>query len=284
MTTPALLHAGYALAHARDFARYGSKPTREPTRAPTLLEAMNAALRPWEAALAYPPNQVFAGNMTPEALAERPRPWGAHPLADAHPIGPFGRIVNQAAFYGLMKLSDDYRLARAQRGTGSGCTRGCRGAGQRCWRASGQHRGRLRRTISAHRRERKWPAAFPRRSVGGIHAHRALAIPLPGRRGLVGEPGLQGNRRVGAFRGAVARAYPGRANRLSHQLRRTSTDWPRRKGRKKWSSCSVNQTQTALRYWQKRLPRAIRPGLAPWRESRWDSPYFTFSTRESRRR
>ena len=110
MTTPALLHASYALAHAPDLIRYGSKPTRELERDPSLLGQMMASLRSWSAALAYPPNQTFIGNLSPESLAERPRPWSEHPIAGAQPIGPLGRIVNQIALYGLIKLSDDFDL------------------------------------------------------------------------------------------------------------------------------------------------------------------------------
>lgn len=110
MPRPALLHASFALAHAPDLVRYGSKPTRELPRDPSLLHRMTVALRPWSAALAYPPNQVFIGNLAPEALAEIPRPWTAHPLSNAQPVGPLGRMVGQRALYGLMKLSDDFDL------------------------------------------------------------------------------------------------------------------------------------------------------------------------------
>jgi hypothetical protein len=108
--TPALLHASYALAHVPDVVRYGSKPTRELARDPSLLGSLTAALRPWPAALAYPPNQVFIGNLTPERLAEWPRPWTAHPLDAPQAVGAFGRMVDQTAFYGLLKLSDDFDL------------------------------------------------------------------------------------------------------------------------------------------------------------------------------
>jgi betaine reductase len=98
------------LAHAPDLIRYGSKPTRELKRDPSLHAQMAAAFRPWLAALAYPPNQVFVGNLTPEVLSEIPQPWFEHPIAGAQPVGPLGRIVNQMALYGLMKLSDDFNL------------------------------------------------------------------------------------------------------------------------------------------------------------------------------
>jgi betaine reductase len=110
MIKPALLQASYAIAHAPDFVRYGSKPAREIARDPSLLQKMTGALRSWEAALEYPPHQTFIGNMSPEALAAHPSPWTEHPLANAKPVGSFGRMVNQATLYGLMKLSDDFDL------------------------------------------------------------------------------------------------------------------------------------------------------------------------------
>lgn len=110
MTTPAILHCDYVLAHAPDFVRHGSKPTRELAADPSLLEPMYAALRPYDEVVAYPPNQVFIGNLTPDDLAATERPWYEHLVADASPVGEFGRIIDQAALYGLMKLCDDFDL------------------------------------------------------------------------------------------------------------------------------------------------------------------------------
>jgi len=110
MTDPAILYTSYVLAHAPDFVRYGSKPTREIEADPSLLDQVAGSLRSWEDVLAYPPNQVFIGNLTPDDLAATERPWYEHLVADAKPEGPFGRIVTQAALYGLMKLSDDFDL------------------------------------------------------------------------------------------------------------------------------------------------------------------------------
>lgn len=110
MPIPALLHASYTLAHAPDLIRYGSKPTRELARDASLLGQLTGSLRSWSDALAYPPNQTFIGNLAPEALSAMPRPWTEHPVHGAQPISPFGRMVNQIALYGLMKLSDDFDL------------------------------------------------------------------------------------------------------------------------------------------------------------------------------
>jgi betaine reductase len=110
MADPAILNTSYALAHAPDFVRHGSKPTRELAADPSLLPQVAAALRPWDEVVAYPPNQVFIGNLTPDDLAATPRPWTDHPVANASPQGPFGRIITEETLYGLMMLCDDFEL------------------------------------------------------------------------------------------------------------------------------------------------------------------------------
>ncbi len=110
MPEPAILATRYVLAHAPDFVRYGSKPTREVEADPALLDQLAASLRPWDEVVSYPPNQVFIGNLTPDDLAATERPWYEHRVTDASADGQFGRIVTQAALYGLMKLSDDFDM------------------------------------------------------------------------------------------------------------------------------------------------------------------------------
>lgn len=110
MITPAVLHSAYALAHVPDLVRYGSKPTREIASNPSLVDEIAGSLRSWDEALAYPPNQVFIGNLTPDDLAATARPWYRHPVPDASAKGRFGPMVPQEALYGLMKLSDEFDL------------------------------------------------------------------------------------------------------------------------------------------------------------------------------
>ncbi len=107
---PAILYSSYVLAHAPDFVRYGSKPTRDLAAEPELLEQMAGSLRSWDEVLAYPPNQTFIGNLTPDDLAAIERPWYENLVSDAESEGPFGRMITQAALYGLMKLCDDFDL------------------------------------------------------------------------------------------------------------------------------------------------------------------------------
>lgn len=108
--SPALLHASYCLAHAPDLVQHGSKPSREIERQPNKLADLQAALRSYEQALSYPPNQVFIGRRTPLELSDWETPWTEHPDPRAGENGPFGWMVPQEALYGLMKACDDFEL------------------------------------------------------------------------------------------------------------------------------------------------------------------------------
>ncbi|HEU0167674.1 MAG TPA: DUF5940 domain-containing protein, partial [Chloroflexota bacterium] len=112
MPRAALLNTAYCLFHAPDAVRYGSKPTREIRREPSRLAEITAHLRPFEAALAYPPNQVFVGNLEPDALNDIERPWHQQLLDDANANGRFGRILDQAAFYQQLREADAFELVR----------------------------------------------------------------------------------------------------------------------------------------------------------------------------
>ncbi len=99
------------LAHAPGLVQHGSKPSRELPTAPELLEPqLRAALRQFEAVAGYAPNQVFIGNLPPEALWEQPQPWWAHPLQDAKPAGPYGEILPETELLGLLRVVDDFDL------------------------------------------------------------------------------------------------------------------------------------------------------------------------------
>jgi len=107
---PVIKSAAYCLAHVPDLVRYGSKPRRELARQPELATKLAHRLRSYDEAVRYPANQTFIGNLTPETLAAMPRPW-FRPAADAGATtppaqGPFGEIVDQETFYGLLRRAD----------------------------------------------------------------------------------------------------------------------------------------------------------------------------------
>ena len=103
----AILGASLTLQHVPELVRYGSKPSREPRRIPEIL----GALRSYEDAVAYAPNQACIGNLSPELLREHPRPWWRDAIA-GEAIGAFGEILPQFAFYELMSEVDQFGLVR----------------------------------------------------------------------------------------------------------------------------------------------------------------------------
>jgi hypothetical protein len=105
----AVTHASFVLEHVPDLVRYGSKPSREPAK----YAALAAALRTYEDAVAYAPNQVFVGNLPPDDLWERPRSWWQHPVEGASPRGATGDIMPQSTFYELLVEVDRFDLVRA---------------------------------------------------------------------------------------------------------------------------------------------------------------------------
>lgn len=111
----AILGASLSLQHVPELVRYGSKPSREPGRIPEIL----GALRSYEDAVAYAPNQVCIGNLSPEFLREHPRPWWRDAIA-AEAAGAFGEILPQFAFYELMAEVDQFGLVRLTEDPGPG--------------------------------------------------------------------------------------------------------------------------------------------------------------------
>jgi betaine reductase len=104
----AVVAASLVLEHVPDLVRYGSKPSREPAQ----LDRLRAALRPFEQAVAYPPNQVFIGNLPPEDLWERQREWWRRPVDAATPSGPTGEVIDQGRFLDLLAEIDRFDLVR----------------------------------------------------------------------------------------------------------------------------------------------------------------------------
>ena len=111
----AILGASVTLQHVPELVRYGSKPSRVPRRIPQIL----GALRSYEAAVAYAPNQACIGNLSPELLRDHPRPWWHDGIA-GEAAGPFGEILPQFAFYELMAEVDQFGLVRLKGDPGPG--------------------------------------------------------------------------------------------------------------------------------------------------------------------
>ena len=106
---PVIRSASYCLAHVPDLVRYGSKPRREIAKDPRFDQRLSAALRSLTAAVNYPPNQTFIGNLSVDELARIQRPWYAID-SDAgesdKKTGRFGEIIDEASFYAILKQAD----------------------------------------------------------------------------------------------------------------------------------------------------------------------------------
>ena len=108
---PVVRAARFALAHVPNLVLSGSKPRRElATRGQEYREKVQAALRSFEAAASYPPHQVMLGNLAPEALWDRPRPWHRDPIKGATATGPAGILVDEPTFHSWLVRGDAAKL------------------------------------------------------------------------------------------------------------------------------------------------------------------------------
>ena len=107
---PVIRGVSLCLVHVPDLVRYGSKPTRDIPKNPELQGRLDEHKRTYDEAVRYPPNQVFIGNLRPDALWDSPQPWFDNPVDEAKAEGPHGEIWGEADFYCLMKACDDHDI------------------------------------------------------------------------------------------------------------------------------------------------------------------------------
>jgi glycine/sarcosine/betaine reductase complex component C subunit beta len=105
VTSAVIKNYSYCLAHVPDLVQYGSKPRREIRQNSCIRESIAQALRSYDKALSYPPNQTFIGNISPDDLKSIARPWFKEETVGSSK-GTFGEILDQPSFYGLLKLAD----------------------------------------------------------------------------------------------------------------------------------------------------------------------------------
>jgi len=102
----------YTLVHAPDLVIHsGTTQTTERIVNPNseYLAALPGALRAFDDAVKYPPNQTFVGGKTPEELAAIPMPWYENGV-EAGRFGAFGEIMPQNELYLLMQICDSFDL------------------------------------------------------------------------------------------------------------------------------------------------------------------------------
>ncbi len=119
MDFPVIKKASYILVNTPDMVLHnGTTQTLEKETNPDseYLKVIKDHLRSFEDVVAYAPNQTYIGNMTPEELTQRKRPWHGENIENASRFGKFGEIMPQDEFYGLMKLSDVFDLVILEKG------------------------------------------------------------------------------------------------------------------------------------------------------------------------
>lgn len=119
MTFPVIKGASYILVNTPDMVvNYGTTQTLERETNPDseYLKKLRGHLRTFDDVVSYPVNQVYIGNMTPDQLAELPKPWYTQKYDMASRWGRFGEIMPQDEFYGLMKVCDSFDLVVLEKG------------------------------------------------------------------------------------------------------------------------------------------------------------------------
>ena len=113
---PVVKGVSYFLAHVPSMIRHGSKPSREIEKNPSLLSPILDHLLSFDQAVAYPPTQVFIGNLDPDDLWHIPSPWYQNPTPNASRWGAFGEIMPEEEFYGVIKICDEFGLVLLEEG------------------------------------------------------------------------------------------------------------------------------------------------------------------------
>ncbi|HPZ13473.1 MAG TPA: glycine/sarcosine/betaine reductase complex component C subunit beta [Bacillota bacterium] len=109
----------YVLVHAPSMlVHMGTTQTveREANPDSDYLKELPKHLRSYSECMAYPPNQTYIGNITPDELGNIPRPWHENPLAKASRAGARGEVMPEDEFYALMKIVDSFDLVVLEEG------------------------------------------------------------------------------------------------------------------------------------------------------------------------
>jgi len=112
MTTlqqPVIRGARFFLVHTPGLVRYGSRPSRDIAHDASLEGRIGGQLRAFAEAAAYPPNQTLLGCLSPDELAQMPRPWFEH-RANVEHRGPHGEIMPEEEFFALLAMFDSAGL------------------------------------------------------------------------------------------------------------------------------------------------------------------------------
>jgi hypothetical protein len=100
--------ASLVLAHTPGLARHGSKPMRMLPADAELTSRFVSSLRSFDDAVDYPPHQAFLGACHPRELPGRP--WVGTGWAGGQRFAPFGELMPEEEFLGLMAAVDEFDL------------------------------------------------------------------------------------------------------------------------------------------------------------------------------
>ena len=113
MDYPVIKGASYILAHTPDFIPFGSNQAlAKKANDREYLTELQKKQRSFDDVVAYPANQCFVGNITPEQLEQIAEPWYHNQMTGAERQGRFGEIMPQDEFFALIKHSDVFDLVK----------------------------------------------------------------------------------------------------------------------------------------------------------------------------
>ncbi len=112
---PVIKGVACILAHVPDLIPFGSKPHREIQKDSNLLGELKDHMRSYPEAVGYPPHQAFIGNLLPDDLWNFQQPWYTHLVEQASTSGPYGEIMPEEQFYGLLKVADRFNLVHLEK-------------------------------------------------------------------------------------------------------------------------------------------------------------------------
>lgn len=115
MNYPVIKNAAYVLVNTPDMILHnGTTQTLEALTNPDsdYLKAVPQHIRTFEEVVAYPPNQVYIGNLTPAKFAELPKPWVGQKWEGASRQGKMGEIMPQIEFIAMMQIVDAFEVVK----------------------------------------------------------------------------------------------------------------------------------------------------------------------------
>lgn len=109
--------AAYVLVNTPDMILHnGTTQTMEALTNPEseYLKAVPKHIRTFEEVVAYPPNQVYIGNMHPSEFGKLEKPWVGQKLPNADRQGKMGEIMPQVEFLAMIAIVDAFEVVKIE--------------------------------------------------------------------------------------------------------------------------------------------------------------------------